>query len=393
MAQWHFRRDGFVVQRPVFPGESTTFPLVAVRTGRRSDLPVLFIPGGPGMGSVLPYAGLRAAAARRGLDSIMVEHRGVGLSRHDRYGRDLPVPAITLVSAADDLAAVVRHCGVSQVVVYGSSYGSCLAQVFAARHPELVAAMALDSPLLSVEEDLAMVRAHRRSLLWHGEDPGLVAVASAVHDLADLGVPMAEISHVVEVVYEFAGARTLLRLLRARRLDRLLPIWHQISRLGKHYLEGPGLRFVTEPDLVAGIAYGELGFGLPPDGQPLDPQLHFAAVADRQPSYRGQPLDLPARLAEFKRPLAVVSGQRDLRTPRPVAERAVALAPEAVLVRLPKVGHSALDTHQLAAVGVARALTIGAAQHLPMEAFRFAALPRRGTSHRLGPVLNAVTRL
>ncbi|MCE0537893.1 alpha/beta hydrolase [Kineosporia rhizophila] len=393
LAKVLFGRHGFVIQRPVYPDRAETFPLAVMRTGPPSDLPVLFIPGGPGMGSVLPYVGLRATATQHGLDAIMVEHRGVGLSRRDNRGRDLPLDAVTLEAAADDLAAVVQECGVKSVVAYGSSYGSHQAQVFAARHPELVAAMVLDSPLLSVEDDLAMVRAHRRRLLWDGDDPALIAVASAVQDLAATGISMAELSHAVEVVYEFAGPQVLLRLLRARRAGRQKQLWRQVSRLGVRQLEGRGVSGVMEPDLVAGIAYGQLGFGLPVDGEPLDPQLHFAEAAVRQPAFHGQPLDLPTQLAAFNRPLVVVSGDRDLRTPRPIAERAVSLAPDAVLVPLVNMGHSALDAHQSAAVHIAHALTVGAAHGLPAEAGRLSGLRRRGASHWLGHALNVATRL
>ncbi len=108
LAKVLFGRHGFVIQRPVYPDRAETFPLAVMRTGPPSDLPVLFIPGGPGMGSVLPYVGLRATATQHGLDAIMVEHRGVGLSRRDNRGRDLPLDAVTLEAAADDLAAVVQ---------------------------------------------------------------------------------------------------------------------------------------------------------------------------------------------------------------------------------------------------------------------------------------------
>lgn len=36
-----------------------------------------------------------------------------------------------------------------------------------------------------------------------------------------------------------------------------------------------------EPDLVAGIAYGQLGYGLPVERGPLDPQLTFAGTRTR----------------------------------------------------------------------------------------------------------------
>lgn len=391
VARWLARRHGFVVERPVGPGGDGTFALAAVRTGPPSALPVLAVPGGPGLASVVPYAGLRAAAARRGMDVIMVEHRGVGLSRRDADGRDLPLDAVTVEAAADDLAAALDAAGAGRAVVYGSSYGSYLAQVFAVRHPGRVAAMVLDSPMLSVEGDLATARRHRRRLLWDGEDPALAAVAGAVRDLAGTGMPMAELSHVVQEVYERAGPDVLLRLLVARRRGRLLRTWRRIRGLGGWDLEGHGVPHLMEPDLVAGIAFGQLGFGLPPDGGPLDPQLHFAETGAGRPPYRGEPYDLAAHLPDLDGPLVVVSGDRDLRTPRPVAAQVAGLVPGALLVPLRATGHSALDSHQVAALHVTQAVVAGAGHRLPALADRLSALPRRGPARWLGPAMRAVT--
>ncbi len=91
------------------------------------------------MASVLPYERLRATAAAHGVGSVMVEHRGIGLSRTDGAGRDLPVAEVTVEAAADDLAAVLDHLRIERVVVDGSSYGTYLAQVFGVRHPHRVA--------------------------------------------------------------------------------------------------------------------------------------------------------------------------------------------------------------------------------------------------------------
>ncbi|WP_230684962.1 alpha/beta fold hydrolase [Cellulomonas sp. JZ18] len=357
---------------------------------------MLVLPGGPGLASVLPYIPLRADAARRGLDVLMVEHRGVGLSRRDTDGRDLPVAAVTVAAVVEDLAAVLDAAGVDQAVVYGASYGSYVAQAFGARHPERVAAMVLDSPVHAPAEDLATARAHRRRLLWDGEDPALAPVAAAVRALAD-DVPPAELGHVVQVVHEFAGPEVLHRLLLARRAGRLRAVWDRVATLGSGETEGSGRPYVMEPDLVAGIMYGEVGSGLPPDGLPLDPQLAFADAAARHVARYGvpvvaDPFDLPAAVPWFTWPTAVVSGDRDLRTPRPVAEHVAAVDPDAVLVPLAGTGHSALDTHRRAALHVAHAAAVGAVHRLPALADRLAALPRRGPSRHVGTAITAVVR-
>lgn len=389
------RRDGHVVPRPLGEwGRAASFPLAYVRatpaTAQRG-LPVLLVPGGSGLASVTMYRRLRARAVASGLDALMVEHRGVGLSRTDEHGRDLPREAVTIEAAADDMAAVLDHAGVERAVVYGASYGTYLTQAFGIRHPERVAAMVLDSPMLSVEDDLATNRAHRRRLLWDGEDPETAAAAAAVRDLAARGGPMAELSTVVQVVHEFAGPQVLERLLRARADGRLRRTWARIASLGAGELEGAGQRFVMEPDLVAGIAYAQLGYGLPVDGGPLDPQVTFADTATRQPPYTGKPFDLPAGLTGSTWPVVVVSGDRDLRTPRPVAQRAVDLAPHGHLLPLREAGHSALDTHQEAALHIARAVADDDVGRL-RETATIDALPRRGPSRLVGTAITAVVR-
>lgn len=86
----------------------------------------------------------------------------------------------------------------------------------------------------------------------------------------------------------------------------------------------------------------------------------------------------------------MVSGERDLRTPRPIAERIAGLTPKAVLVPLADTGHSALDTHQLAAMHIAHAASAGTTDRLPPLAGRIAALPRRGPSRLVGTAVTAV---
>lgn len=72
-----------------------------------------------------------------------------------------------------------------------------------------------------------------------------------------------------------------------------------------------------EPDLVEDILYRQLGFGRPPDGGPLDPQLGFATAPYHRPAFEAEPFDLAAALPNFSWPVAVISGERDLRTHRP----------------------------------------------------------------------------
>jgi pimeloyl-ACP methyl ester carboxylesterase len=159
------------VRRPISPGKAEQFDLYYVRSGRKSACPLVIIPGGPGVASVQMYKGLRRRAVAAGLDVIMIEHRGVGMSRHDHVGADLPPQAFTVDQVVDDVAAVFDDAHVDSAVVYGTSYGTYVAAGFGVRHPGRVRAMILDSPMLS-RHDIAIVRDAIRGRLLTGDNPG-----------------------------------------------------------------------------------------------------------------------------------------------------------------------------------------------------------------------------
>ncbi|MBC3193149.1 alpha/beta hydrolase [Pseudonocardia sp. C8] len=392
MARAVVAQHGGIVERPLDGGR--TLPLAWVRARGGDRTPIVAIPGGPGLASVLPYRGLRTAAARRGLDLIMVEHRGIGLSRRDTAGADLRAGDVTTTAAADDLAAVLDANGVRRAVVYGTSYGSYLAQVFGARHPDRVAAMVLDSPCLD-RGDVAEVRAHLRARYWEGRsaDPAVRRCAEHVRALAAAGADPRELTEVVQHVAEFAGPVPLERLLAARRRGAGGRAWSRIARIGRAEVAGAGRPMVYEPDLVRPIGQVEMGYAAEPDGGVLDPQRIFARAPAVTGDRRVPPYDLAVELPRFTWPVAVVSGERDLRTPRPVAARIAGLAPDGVLVGLDGLGHSALDTHPVAALNVAHVVEAGGHAALPGLAPRLTALPRRGASWLLGPLLAAAIRV
>src|ERR1700733_15113874 len=129
------------VRRPVSPGSADEFDLYYVRAGRKSAHPLVIIPGGPGVAALQVYRGLRRRAAAAGLDVIMVEHRGVGMSRHDDAGADLPPRALTIEQVVDDLVAVLDDAHVDKAVLYGTSYGTYIAAGAGVRHPQRVHGM------------------------------------------------------------------------------------------------------------------------------------------------------------------------------------------------------------------------------------------------------------
>src|SRR5690606_35122744 len=132
------------VRRPLAADRDDEFDVFYVRTGRKSNHPVVVIPGGPGAASIALYRAFRRRAALAGLDVIMVEHRGVGLSRHEDRGADLPSEALSVDAVVDDIAAVLDDAQVGQAIVYGTSYGTYLAAGLGVRHPGRIHAMVLD---------------------------------------------------------------------------------------------------------------------------------------------------------------------------------------------------------------------------------------------------------
>ncbi|OBG85968.1 alpha/beta hydrolase [Mycobacterium sp. E802] len=364
------------VRRPVSPGSDEQFDLFYVRTGRKSAQPVVLIPGGPGVASIQPYRALRRRAAAAGFDVIMIEHRGVGMSRHTDAGADLPPAAITVEQVIDDIAAVLDDAGVHQAMVYGTSYGSYLAAGFGVRHRDRVAAMVLDSPVLSTA-DIEAMRAAIRGLLWEGNDPETAALAPKVRRLVAEGTLAAKGGELIGLLYGFGGAALL-----DRQLDLLLRgrtvVWSALRRLsGLSTRKAP---YRNEVDLVGRIAFRELNYAGVPDGLPLDPALDMADMIGSAKFYEpfeAEPFDLTAELPGFDWPTVVLSGGRDLTTPPAIAERIAQLVPAAVLVRMPTVVHSVLDTRERAAFAVIRAVKEGAGEQLSAVAAELDALPAR----------------
>lgn len=359
------------VRRPISPDSSEEFDLYYVRTGRKSAHPLVIIPGGPGVASVQMYRGLRRRAAAAGLDVIMIEHRGVGMSRHDDSGADLPPEAITVNQVVDDVAAVLDDAHVETAVIYGASYGTYIASGFGVRHPGRVRAMILDSPLLS-RHDIVIVRRAIRRLLLRGDSPETAALAPKMRKLVDAGVMTAGATQVVATIYGYGGAELL-----ERQLDLLLDgrklLWWALSR----FATLSNLPFRYEEDLVSRIAFRELNYAAEPDGLPLDPAVAEREARTETATFEDEPYDLVAEMPHFGWPTVVVSGGRDLITPPAVAEREAALLPNVVLLKLPTMAHSALDFREPAAIAIARAVWRGEIDGLAAKAPALDELPAR----------------
>ncbi|OCB38555.1 alpha/beta hydrolase [Mycobacterium malmoense] len=372
------------VRRPISPGNTEKFDLYYVRTGRKSAHPVVIIPGGPGVASVQMYKGLRRRAAAAGLDVIMIEHRGVGMSRHDDSGADLPPEAITVNQVVDDIAAVLDDAHVESAVIYGASYGTYVAAGFGVRHPARVRAMILDSPLLS-RHDIVIVRRAIRRLLLRGDSPETAALAPKMRKLVDAGAMTPAATQVVATIYGYGGADLL-----ERELDLLLDgrklLWWAMSR----FTTLGNLPYRYEEDLVSRIAFRELDYAAEPDGLPLDPAVAEREARTQTATFEDEPYDLVAEMPHFGWPTAVVSGGRDLITPPAVAERVASLVPHAVLLKLSTMAHSALDFREPAAIAIARAVWRGEIDSLAAQAPALDALPARPELRLLWKVIGLV---
>ncbi|MFZ2014833.1 MAG: alpha/beta fold hydrolase [Nocardioides sp.] len=122
--------------------------------------------GGPGYsttGSGSSYAAMYGSLLRRH-NLLLVDQRGTGRSEPIacpdlQHLRTAYAPAArrcalslggrrddyTSARSADDLAAVIRRLGLGRVDLYGDSYGTFFAQVFAGRHGDLLRSLVLDS--------------------------------------------------------------------------------------------------------------------------------------------------------------------------------------------------------------------------------------------------------
>jgi pimeloyl-ACP methyl ester carboxylesterase len=361
------------IRRPVSPGAADEFDLYYVRTGRKSAQPLVIIPGGPGVASVQIYKGLRRRAAAAGLDVIMIEHRGVGMSRHDESGADLPPQAFTVDQVVDDVAAVLADARVDSAVIYGTSYGSYIAAGLGVRHPGLVRAMILDSPLLS-RHDIAIVRGAIRGLLLKGDSPETAALAPKVRKLVDAGVMSATAGQIAVTVYGYGGASLLDRQLDLL-LDGRIMLWWCLSRFISLVDRTAPYRY--EMDLVSRIAFRELDYAAEPDGLPLDPAVALRETLTETDAFEAEPYDLAAEMPKFSWPTVVISGGRDLVTPPAVAERIASLVPNAMLLALPTMAHSALDFREPAALAIAGAVWRGEIDSLTARAPPLDALPAR----------------
>jgi pimeloyl-ACP methyl ester carboxylesterase len=164
-----------VPENPTAPaGRQIELKIVVAPALRREPAPdpLFVVLGGPGEGAASIAATLLPLFGRfqTDRDVVFVDQRGTGASRpldcmpQDRertltevvdqplepwqacLGRlKADVRFYTTTYAVDDLEEVRRHLGYGHIDVWAASYGTRLAQLYLARHPDVVRAMILDS--------------------------------------------------------------------------------------------------------------------------------------------------------------------------------------------------------------------------------------------------------
>ena len=336
--------DVQILNVPVFPDRANdlVFRLSYTESGvQEEDEPTLVvIPGGPGFASVVPYAYHRPRIARAGFRVVMVEHRGVGLSRYDAQGEDLPVEAMWAEYAAHDILAVLDHLGVDKAWLHGTSYGGYLAQLIGVLAPERVAGMFLDTTMVSTE-DGEVQREHNRCLFLRGVSSKTARIAGQVQELlSSAKATDEELTEVVPPVYEFLGSRVLERLLALVEAGRRTE-WEFLHRQLRKELDDEADPFIFQFDLAGVIWYREL-VPTVPDEMPFDTARMFAEKAANFPPFEGEPFDPEEKLPGFDWPVVLFSGGRDTREPALLHHDMSLRLPYALHVVFPEAAHDLL---------------------------------------------------
>ena len=107
-------------------------------------LPIVFLHGGPGQGSV-HFEELAGPALEPRLRMVYYDQRGSGRSEKPQEAEAYSIPILV-----EDIEGLRRALGVERMVLVGHSFGGLLALEYAATHPEAVAGLAVVSGLWSI---------------------------------------------------------------------------------------------------------------------------------------------------------------------------------------------------------------------------------------------------
>lgn len=126
---------------PVGDGHRIFYSLYGNQRGK----PVLFVHGGPGAGSSKRDA--RFFDPRRYL-VITFDQRGCGRSMPESS-----LHANTTQKLAADMKKLLSHLGIRKAIIFGGSWGSTLALIFAIKNPQMVSRLVLRGIFLGTPEE------------------------------------------------------------------------------------------------------------------------------------------------------------------------------------------------------------------------------------------------
>ena len=383
------RREGAVIALAGGPGEAAT-PFIfdwalSLRTALRSRDLVVFDQRGTGLSGVLRCRGLFVPVTRTPLEQAQAAEgcaQSLGPRRAFYTTRD----------SVDDIDAVRRAIGVHKITLYGVSYGTKVALGYAARYPQHVERLVLDSiveptgPGAFSQESLAAVPRVLRTLCARGCEEitkdvvgDLTALLTVMRNgllygplvAADGRRKRARIGRVRLLDLLFAGdfdptlRAELPAALRAAREGDLAPL----LRLALRSERGAGptpARYLSDALYAATVCEeGPLPWdrSTPPDARPgaaeatvralpaeslgpFDRTTVLFSSAPFQLCSRWPTAPAPPQLPDGPFPAVptlVLAGEDDLRTPLESARRIAARIPGATLVSVPEMGHSVLS--------------------------------------------------
>ncbi|HEX9594064.1 MAG TPA: prolyl aminopeptidase [bacterium] len=268
--------------------------------GNPAGLPALFVHGGPGAGCDAWQRRLFDPAAYR---IALFDQRGAGRSTPHGALRDN-----TTTHLVADIEALRRRLGIERWLVFGGSWGSTLALVYAQAHPERVAALVLRGIFLCRPGDVR----------WFYQE-GASAIYPDAWEEYLAPIPAAERGDLVAAYY--------------RRLTADDPATRLAAARAWSVWEGATAKLYPSPELVA--TFAEERFALALARIECHFFLHDSFLAP------DQILRDVARIRHI--PAVMVQGRYDLPCPAAQAWALHRAWPEAELQLIPDAGHSATE--------------------------------------------------
>lgn len=285
------------------------------QSGNPEGKPVVFLHGGPG-GGTSPWQ-------RRFFDPavyriVLFDQRGCGKSTPHMSAPDADLRFNTTWHLVADIELLRRNLGIEQWQVFGGSWGSALALVYAQSHPSAVTELVL--------RGIFTLRRHELEWFYEG---GAEAIFPDLWQGFLAPIPVLERSRLIEAYH--------------RRLTDPDPAVHLPAGMAWTTWEASTLTLRPDPDLVAAMATPEAA-------------VAFARIENHYFMNEGwlRPGQLIEDVAAIRGiPAVIVQGRYDVCTPIMTAWDLHRAWPEADFVVVPDAGHSASEPGIAAALRAA----------------------------------------